>query len=135
MESLKIVAMSVMAAIFYGVVHDQITIRICPEYFTVFHPHLIDTHSLILLAAAWGVVATWWVGLPIGVLLAASARIGRRCRLSVSDVMPFILGLLAFMACCAFASGVAGFYRGSVPPEMISLLPSASTQRFAADWW
>ncbi len=31
-----IVLMCTLGAIAYGIVHDQVTIRICPEYFTVF---------------------------------------------------------------------------------------------------
>ncbi|MGB7665981.1 MAG: hypothetical protein WBL66_01850, partial [Candidatus Acidiferrales bacterium] len=49
-ESLKIIALAVAAAIAYGIVHDQVTIRVCPEYFTVAHPHIFRTGSLTLIA-------------------------------------------------------------------------------------
>ncbi|MFZ0335817.1 MAG: hypothetical protein WAL69_16905, partial [Candidatus Acidiferrales bacterium] len=65
-ESLKIIALAVAAAIAYGIVHDQVTIRVCPEYFTVAHPHIFRTGSLTLIALGWGVVATWWAGLAAG---------------------------------------------------------------------
>ncbi len=63
-----------MAAISYGIVHDQITARICVEYFTVGHPRLTDSDLPTVLALFWGVVATWWVGLPLGLGLAFAAR-------------------------------------------------------------
>ena len=60
MESLKIILLSVAAAIGYGVAHDQVTIRVCPEYFTLAHAPLFHSGSLTLVALGWGVVATWW---------------------------------------------------------------------------
>lgn len=61
------VALSVLAAVVYGILHDQITARICVEYFTIGHARLIDSDSPTVLGLFWGVVATWWVGLPLSV--------------------------------------------------------------------
>ena len=41
MEILKIWLFCIAAAICYGIVHDQITVRICVEYFSVFHPTIL----------------------------------------------------------------------------------------------
>jgi hypothetical protein len=65
------------------ILHDQITARVCVEYFTVFHPPVFNTQSPTLLACGWGVIATWWVGLFLGLFLAVAARIGPRPKLSV----------------------------------------------------
>lgn len=62
MEFLKIVALCISASVLYGIVHDQITARICVEYFTVFHPPVFATTSPTLLGFGWGVIATWWAG-------------------------------------------------------------------------
>ena len=37
METIKIILMEVAAAIVYGILHDQITARVCVEYFTIGH--------------------------------------------------------------------------------------------------
>jgi len=58
MQSIKIILTCVVAAILYGIVHDQITARICVEYFSVFHPAIFSTESPTLLALGWGMVAT-----------------------------------------------------------------------------
>jgi hypothetical protein len=58
MESFKIVLGCVLAAVLYGIVHDQFTARICLEYFTVFHPPVFQTQSPTLLGFEWGVIAT-----------------------------------------------------------------------------
>jgi hypothetical protein len=58
----------------YGILHDQVTARVCLEYFIIGHPPLIASESPTLLAIAWGIVATWWFALPLGFALAAAAR-------------------------------------------------------------
>lgn len=80
MESLKIVVLCVLAAAAYGVIHELVTARICIEYFTILHPAIFPTTSPTLLALGWGILATWWVGAILGVLLALAARAGSRPR-------------------------------------------------------
>ena len=38
MQALLIILLCIFAAIVYGIIHDQITARVCIEYFTVGHP-------------------------------------------------------------------------------------------------
>jgi hypothetical protein len=136
MQFLKIVGLCVGAAICYGIVHDQFTARICLEYFTVFHPPILGrTHSPTLLAFGWGVLATWWVGMILGIFLAIAARAGSRPKLSVNDVLPRIQKLLLIMAVCAFLSGLAGYFWGELPASIEAYLPPGAQHRFAADWW
>ena len=63
MPSTRIILLCIASATFYGVIHDQFTARICIEYFTVAHEHVIDTNSPTLLGLYFGFAATWWVGL------------------------------------------------------------------------
>jgi|SRR5215831_4617142 len=136
MPFLKIIAACVLAAVVYGIVHDQITTRICVEYFTIFHqPIFGGTHSPTLLAFGWGLIATWWVGVLLGLPLAVIARVGLRRRLSVSELLPMIGTLLLIIAVCALVAGVTGYYRGTIPPYMATMLPSEVHRRFVADWW
>jgi hypothetical protein len=135
MESLKIVVLCVLAAILYGVIHDQFTARICIEYFTIFHPPVFKTHSPTLLALGWGVVATWWVGAFLGVLLAIASRGGQRPLISADTLIPRIAVLLAIMAVCAVISGFVGYFWGGIPEYVASLLPPNQHRRFVADWW
>jgi hypothetical protein len=107
-EALKIVGFCILASVVYGVLHDQVTARICVEYFTDFHPIIIDTRDPFVLALVWGVIATWWVGLILGILLAASAQAGTWEKLSLSQVRTGVIWLLGVMAIGAFAAGVWG---------------------------
>jgi hypothetical protein len=140
MESFKIVLTCVVAAVLYGIVHDQFTAHICVEYFSVFHPPVFSTTSPVLLALGWGVIATWWVGAFLGVLLAFAARAGSRNKIDASELLRPISELLLVMGFLAAIAGLAGYMlarRGVItPPEPIgSLLPPAKHARFMADWW
>jgi hypothetical protein len=136
MQSGKIVGMCILAAVIYGIAHDQITARICVEYFTIFHPPILhNTHSPTALAFGWGIIATWWVGALLGIPLAIAARAGARPQLSPRDLLPMIGALLLIMAACAAGAGLAGFLWGRVPQFMLEVLAPEIRRRFAADWW
>jgi len=140
MQFLKIVMLCVFAATFYGIVHDQITAHLCVEYFSVFHPPVFATNSPTLLGLGWGIIATWWVGAFLGVLLAIAARVGSRPKLAPSDLVRPIAILLLVMAAGAVLSGFAGYAMAKhgmiFPPNWVAarLDPSAHA-RFMADWW
>lgn len=140
MQPLKIVLMSVTAAVFYGITHDQVTARVCVEYFTIGHPPVFGTGDPTLLGIGWGVIATWWVGLLLGVPLAVVARAGSRPKRSVGSLIRPVLGLLAVMAVSASAAGVTGwllarsgavFLVGPIARE----LPPDRHVPFLADLW
>jgi hypothetical protein len=139
-EFVKIVLFSVGAAIVYGIVHDQVTAHLCVEYFTIAHPPLFPTQSPFWLAVGWGVIATWWVGLPLGILLGAVARAGPHTKLSLADVRPLIVRLLLVMAACAIVAGVLGAYVtatgiAQLPPYWAQVIPRDKQVAFATDSW
>jgi len=108
-EAFKTVGLCLVAAMGYGVVHDQITARICVEYFTVGHDNPFPTDDPTLLGLAWGVFATWWAGLIMGVALVVAAQSGKRPKRPAASLVRPVLRLLAVMAVCAFAAGVGGY--------------------------
>ncbi len=107
LKFLAIVAICIAASIVYGVIHDQATVRICPEYFTVFHRD-IGTKSLTLIALYWGVVATWWVGAGLGILIAFVSRVGRAPKVEPREVLLPIVYLMLFTLVIAILAGIAG---------------------------
>jgi hypothetical protein len=119
MEFLKIVGMCVLAGVLYGVLHDQVTARVCVEYFTVFHPPVFATQSPTLLGIGWGVIATWWVGAILGVVLGLASRMGGRAK----------------MGLCALVCGTLGYFFGTVPEFVRGTLMAAKQRPFLFDWW
>jgi hypothetical protein len=134
-EFLKIVAGCIVAAVVYGVVHDQITARVYVEYFTVFHPPVFHTQSPTLLAFGWGVIASWWMGAFLGVLLAIACRAGSLPKISLSNLLRPIAILLLVMGSCALMFGLIGFLWARAPEGMADLLSPSAERRFLADWW
>ena len=108
---------SIAAAIAYGVLNDQITARVCPEYFTHgFHKSMMDRWHTPLMRKArnvilnsnsptkigliWGTIATWWMGALIGVPITLAAQAGRWPKLYAKDlVKPTAIGLGALGTC------------------------------------
>src|SRR5262245_56111915 len=109
MHSLAIVLLSILAAVVYGILHDQVTARVCVEYFPIGHAPIFGTDDPTLLGLGWGVIATWWMGLLLGVPLAVAARAGSRPKRSVGSLLRPIVILLAVMAVCALIAGVVGW--------------------------
>ncbi|OJW70825.1 MAG: hypothetical protein BGO68_02335 [Candidatus Amoebophilus sp. 36-38] len=84
-EIAKIMSMTTINAVAYGIVHDLITTQINFDYFasdrthhgpyTKAHfPFIYRTNNKILYALLWGTIATWWVGLPLGIICGIAAR-------------------------------------------------------------
>lgn len=140
MAYLKIVLLGLAAAIGYGIVHDQVTARVCVEYFTVGHPRIIASESPTLLGLVWGVVATWWVGLPLGIALAFAARAGGWPTLDVADLRSGVLILLGVMTIYAALAGFVGYQlavAGQVgfPSDWAAGVAPAKRAAFIGDWW
>jgi len=139
MEALKIAVTCVVAAVLYGIVHDQFTARICVEYFTIFHPPIFHTQSPTLLGIGWGIVATWWVGVFFAVPMILAARAGSRRPLRASELLPSIASLFAFMAASAVLFAITGYVlarKGVLATDWLTFSASpAMRYRFMADWW
>ena len=140
MKAIAIVLMCVGAAIGYGILHDEVTARICVEYFTVGHPDLFGTDSPTLLGIGWGIVATWWAGLLLGIPLAVAARLGPRPKLTARDLARPVGRLLLVMACGAAIVGLAGFVAARqhwvyLAGEMASAVSASQQQAFLVALW
>ena len=140
MASIGILLLSVGAAIVYGVVHDQVTVRICVEYFTVGHPRLFATDSPTLLALFWGAWASWWMGLLLGVPLVGVARAGSRPKLSARHLVVPIATVLGGMAAASLAAGLVGYSLARtgwvrLVPDLARGVPEERHHRFIANLW
>lgn len=110
LEDVRIIGAGVALAIAYGIAHDMVSAHLCLEYFTIGHPRLFAADIPALHALAWGVLATWWVGLLLGVLLAVVARLGvRREKLPAKRVIRGMVGLLGVTGVCAALTGMAAY--------------------------
>ncbi len=137
MQALKIIGLAVLASVVYGIAHDNVTARLCVEYFTIGHPKVIESQSPTQLALAWGVIATWWMGVILGVPAALCARLGKAPRLTARNLLRPIGALLIVMAACSTLAGLAGYLAasaGSIPiDDFLDFIPPDRQVLFFTD--
>src|SRR4051812_35844890 len=109
MQAIKIVLLCIWAAILFGILHDQVTARVCVEYFTVGHVNVFNTDSPTLLGLGWGVLATWWVGLMLGIPVAIFARAGGRPKLGWRELLKPVAILMLCADIASLVCGTAGY--------------------------
>jgi hypothetical protein len=140
MQFIVIVVLCVAAAVAYGILHDQVTARICVEYFTIGHPPIFGTDDPTLLGLAWGFWATWWVGVMLGIPLAVVARVGKLPKVPVLALVRPLTILMVASAVCALIGGVVGMIlaRNGVVQllePMASAVPPEKHVTFLTDLW
>ena len=109
MKWIQIILMCIATCVAYGIIHDQITARICVEYFTIGHPPVFGTDDPALLGLGWGVIATWWVGLLLGIPLAAACRVGRWPKREPNTLLRPLIQLSVVSFGVAVVAGLAGW--------------------------
>jgi hypothetical protein len=139
-EWLKIIGLGVVGAIAYGIAHDNVTARVCVEYFTIGHVPIFGTENPTLLALGWGVLATWWVGLGLGIYLALACRVGRRPKLTAVDLVRPLGVLLVTVAAVSLLAGLAGYLAATqgwvwLVGRLAERVPTARHHVFLADLW
>lgn len=140
MEFLKIVFLCIGAACAYGIAHDQITARVCVEYFTIGHPPIFNTNSPTLLGIGWGIFATWWVDAMLGVLIALFARIGKARKIPAREIIKPLCVLILVMAVLALVAGITGYILGKngtvyLLDPLNHQVPQEIHAAFLADLW
>jgi len=100
----------------YGVLNDQLTYTISPEYYTKFKFHQFgltglvnDTHPRIGVALV-GFLATWWVGLPMGLSLGLAGLIHTNSK----QMLHVSLRAIAVTVLVTFATGLIGLVYGKL---------------------
>jgi hypothetical protein len=137
-NSILITVLCTAASTIYGVLHDQVTVRICREYFTVFHPLIFGAQPDTILALLWGAVATWWVGAFLGILMAIAACFGKEQMVQAESLILPVLKLLCIMAISATLAGLAGYLSIDTKVTVLAekyahLLKPEMYARFSAD--
>ena len=112
-----ITLMAVLLAGTYGIIHDQITYSINNEYFTKFkfvQFHIYQDELQVpvrnprLIVAKIGFMATWWVGLLVGLSQSITGLIFKNTKTMIRIVSKaIILNLLI-----TFLFGIAGYIYG-----------------------
>ena len=112
---LAIIILSSIIGGLYGILNDQITYTISPEYYTKFKFYqfgLMDLGNEAIFpnprveVSVVGVMATWWVGLIIGVVLGLVGLIHKNYKqmfcttmksIGIAIIVAFLIGFIGFL--------------------------------------
>ncbi len=141
MKFVQITLFCILSACCYGIANDLVTAHVCVEYFLPpAHPILVPTTSPLLLALVWGVAATWWFGLLLGVPLAIVCRMGAKPKLTVRHIARPVFFVLAIVFAASMLFGAVGFFAGQlkwvwlVPPFSDAVTPERHALFLFALW-
>lgn len=107
---LKIVALSICAMVVYGMVQDQVSVRLSKEYFTLAHPPIEGIDDPTVLGILWGFLGSWWGGLIVGISAGFTATAGAKPILTWRMLFLPILLMVLGMACVTLIAGLSGYY-------------------------
>lgn len=118
---LLVVVLAIFVSGLYGILHNQISYTVSPEYFTKFKFRqfgLVDTPLPERVRASLvGLLASWWLGIPIGLLIGAAGFIhrgaGRMLRASLWSTLAAVVFTLLF--------GLGGLLYGYVQTASVDL--------------
>lgn len=114
---IALIIISCLLAALYGILHDQLTYTISPEYYTKFKFYqfgFMDVGNEAVFpnprieVSAVGLLATWWMGIPIGIILGLTGLIHKdRQTMFRITFKAFILTIMI-----AFVTGLLGLAYG-----------------------
>ena len=133
----------------YGVVNDQLTVTLAPEYFSVFKRAQfwqpltaagLDEAPVRLQAVLVGTLATWWFGLILGILLSFAGLAGRILPLRTAAYLRAIHGVMALALCLSAVCGALAWLAEPAvnpTPNDWPFLAGIHDVRaaFAVGWW
>lgn len=142
-------ALATLVAALYGVVNDQITVTLSPEYFSVFKraqfgPALeaagLAQSPVRVQAVLVGTLATWWFGCFLGAVLSLAGLAGRRRPLPTRKFLRAVIGIMLFTLCLSFFSYLVAYAaEPAIKPtaEGWPFLAGIRAVRaaFAVGWW
>ncbi len=103
----------------YGVLHDQLTYTICPEYYTKFKFYqfgLMATGNEAIFpnprvqVSIVGFLATWWMGVPVGLTLGLIGLVHRDQKQMLKSTSKATLVTLAVTLCVGLMGLGYGYF-------------------------
>ena len=119
----------------YAMLQDQISVRMCPEYFTIGHPPIKGITNPTLLGIVWGFLGGFPGGIVLGIALAMSMYLGKASSFPIQNLKWPLRILLAGTAFGTGISGLSSWYNAQVVNISIGapwngLIPLERQQRF-----
>ncbi len=112
-----LVFVAILAAGVFGALHDQISYSVSPEYYTRFKFLKFGlTDSALperVRASVVGIFGSWWMGIPVGLMLAPIGFIGGDGKVCVRAVLRAYGIAMAFTLLCGLTGLCYGWFSTS----------------------
>lgn len=137
----QIILLCMAMTVIGGMIHDQIAVRVSPEYYTTGHFPIPGVENETLLALIWGFLGTWWFGAGLGILVAFVACTGERPVFSPQQIARLIVLPLLGIEAVSWLMAILGYFltqQNIIGLEMggyANLVPKDRHASFMADWW
>lgn len=99
--------LGLVAIVGYAMLQDQVSARLCPEYFTVLHPPIPGLTDPTLLGVCWGFLGGWWGGVLIGYVAGLLATLGPRPKLAPRELVRPLAVLVGVITTATALTGVS----------------------------
>jgi hypothetical protein len=87
-----------VAIVGYAILQDEVSARLCPEYFTVLHRPIPGVTDPTLLGICWGFLGGWWGGALLGYAAGLCATLGPGPQLAPRELLKPIALLVCSVA-------------------------------------
>jgi len=98
----------------YAMVQDQISARLCPEYFTVLHNPIPGLSDPTLTGITWGFLGSWWGGALLGYGAGIAATAGKKAPLKLKQLVFPMLCVIAFITVCTALAAFSAWRHAEV---------------------
>jgi hypothetical protein len=98
----------------YAILQDQVSARLCPEYFTVLHNPIPGLTDPTLLGIAWGFLGAWWGGALMGYFAGIAATAGRKPPLGPRELVRPMLVLVLAVGTVTAITGLSVWHYAAV---------------------
>ncbi len=116
------VLLSIVIAGLYGILHNQVSYTVSPEYFTKFKFIQFGLTEVPwperVRASVVGFLASWWMGIPIGILVGAGGFLQRDPR-EMRRALLWSLVVLVSVTLLVGLAGLVSAFVTSIEPERV----------------
>jgi hypothetical protein len=103
---LRSIVVGIWLMVCYAILQDQVSARLCVEYFTIFHQPIPGITDPTLIGIGWGFLGSWYGGAIMGVSAGLTCSLGPKAPLPLSVIFR---GMLCVMLTTALVTALTGY--------------------------
>jgi hypothetical protein len=110
LEMAKLALLGMAATLIFNCGQQLTLAYLCPPYFYEGLYDYFHTTNPLTLGLGWGVIGSWWVGLPLSVIFALVATVGAWPRLFARRALPLVAFLVLGLWLASLVIGATGYF-------------------------